>query len=177
MNPSYYKYCLVPQCKSTSIKTPNKLFIYVPNNKQMRKKWLKLARRDDAHSLSINSRMYFCEDHFDLPNDMENYMQYHVMGSVSQVRMKPGCIPKKFECQRDEKTQTSNAKNRTNISKKRKMIVPEECEKQLEESCSTEHLAEIVSGSSAWLSPRVGKRDILCLNFLMEVRLSYEDLS
>lgn len=30
---------------------------------------------------------------------MENYMQYHVMGSVSQVRMKPGCLPKKFECQ------------------------------------------------------------------------------
>ncbi|GBP23095.1 hypothetical protein EVAR_13115_1 [Eumeta japonica] len=24
-----------------------------------------------------------------LPNDMENYMEYHVMGSVSQVRMKP----------------------------------------------------------------------------------------
>ncbi|KAJ8985930.1 hypothetical protein NQ317_010687 [Molorchus minor] len=57
MNSSYYKYCLVPQCKSTTIKTPNKLFIYVPNNEQIRKKWLKLARRDDVHSLSTNLRM------------------------------------------------------------------------------------------------------------------------
>ncbi|KAJ8974139.1 hypothetical protein NQ317_007314, partial [Molorchus minor] len=58
-------YCIVPQCKSTTIKTPNKLFIYVPNNEQIRKKWLKLARRDDVHSLSTNSRMYFCADYFD----------------------------------------------------------------------------------------------------------------
>lgn len=39
---------------------------------------------------------------FQFPNDMDNYMEYHVMGSVShQVRMKPGCIPTKFECQPD----------------------------------------------------------------------------
>ncbi|KAJ8976334.1 hypothetical protein NQ317_017777 [Molorchus minor] len=66
MNSSYYKYCIVPQCKSTTRKTPNKLFIYVPNSEQIRKKWLKLARRDDVHSLSTNSRMYFCADHFDV---------------------------------------------------------------------------------------------------------------
>ncbi|KAJ8970458.1 hypothetical protein NQ317_019824 [Molorchus minor] len=65
MNSSYYKYCIVPQCKSTTIKTPNKLFIYVPNNEQIRKKWLKFARKDDVHSLSTNSRMYFGADHFD----------------------------------------------------------------------------------------------------------------
>ncbi|KAL3271347.1 hypothetical protein HHI36_021835 [Cryptolaemus montrouzieri] len=147
MNSNVYRWCAVPQCNNTSIKTPNMLFVNVSMKKKVRNMWLNLARRDPA-AISSNSVIYFCEDHFDLPNDMENYMQYHVMGSVSQVRMKPGCIPKKFECQRDEKTQTSNAKNRTNISKKRKMIVPEECEKQLEESCSTEHLAEIVSGSS-----------------------------
>ncbi|KAJ8984503.1 hypothetical protein NQ317_014593 [Molorchus minor] len=57
MNSSYYKYCIVPQCKSTTIKTPNKLFIYVSNNDQIRKKWLKLATRDDVHSLSTNSKM------------------------------------------------------------------------------------------------------------------------
>ncbi|KAJ8983883.1 hypothetical protein NQ317_000919 [Molorchus minor] len=57
MNYSYYKYCLVPQCKSTTIKNAKQIFIYVPNNEQIRKKWLKLARRDDVHSLSTNSRM------------------------------------------------------------------------------------------------------------------------
>ncbi|KAJ8974235.1 hypothetical protein NQ317_016731 [Molorchus minor] len=54
MNSSYYKYCLVPQCKSTTIKNAKQIFIYVPNNEQIRKEWLKLARRD---SLSTNSRM------------------------------------------------------------------------------------------------------------------------
>ncbi|GBP73874.1 hypothetical protein EVAR_82703_1 [Eumeta japonica] len=42
-----------------------------------------------------------------LPNDMENYIQYRVMGSVSQVRMKSGCIPTKFECQPDRRKRTA----------------------------------------------------------------------
>lgn len=66
MNPSYYKYCMVPQCGSTSIKTPNKLFIFVPSKQEVRKKWLTLARKNNAHCFSTNSRMYFCEDHFDV---------------------------------------------------------------------------------------------------------------
>ncbi|KAJ8971996.1 hypothetical protein NQ317_006424 [Molorchus minor] len=72
MNSSYYKYCIVRQCKST-IKTLNKFFIYVPNNEQIRKKWLKLARRDDVHSLSTNSRMYFCADYFDWTKAYSTY--------------------------------------------------------------------------------------------------------
>ncbi|KAL0878663.1 hypothetical protein ABMA27_003727 [Loxostege sticticalis] len=67
MNPSYYKYCIVPQCKSTSIKTPNKLFVFVPSKQEVRKKWLTLARLNDANCLSSISRIYFCEDHFDNP--------------------------------------------------------------------------------------------------------------
>ncbi|KAF5284787.1 hypothetical protein FQA39_LY04512 [Lamprigera yunnana] len=61
---------------------------------------------------------------------MENYMKYHLMGSMSQVCMKPVCIPTK---------------------KKRKMMALEECEKQLEESNRvTEHFdfEDIASGSS-----------------------------
>ncbi|KAF9419618.1 hypothetical protein HW555_003896, partial [Spodoptera exigua] len=134
MSPSYYKYCIVPECKNTTIKTPNKLFIYAPNDKNTRTKWLKLAKRHDVDKLSTKSRMYFCEDHFDLPNDMENYMEYHVMGSVSQVRMKPGCMPKKFTCQPDRKTLTSKTTERRYVAKKRRIMVFEECEKQFEES-------------------------------------------
>ncbi|GBP46174.1 hypothetical protein EVAR_24581_1 [Eumeta japonica] len=69
-----------------------------------------------------------------LPNDMENYMEYHVMGSVSQVRMKTGCMPTKFTCQPDRKTQTSNRTERPYVVKKRRMMILEECEKQFEES-------------------------------------------
>ncbi|KAL3275133.1 hypothetical protein HHI36_019903 [Cryptolaemus montrouzieri] len=60
---------------------------------------------------------------------MENYMEYHVMGSVSQVRMYA-----QFTCQPDKKTQTSNTTERTYIVKKRKMMLLQECEKQFEES-------------------------------------------
>ncbi|XP_060807453.1 uncharacterized protein LOC106143482 isoform X3 [Amyelois transitella] len=132
MNSKVYKWCAVPQCKNTSIKTPNKVFVHVPNKKIMRVKWLKLARRD-PNDVVTNSPLYFCEDHFDLPNDMENYMQYHVMGSVSQVRMISGCMPKKFICQSDRKTRTSETTERPYIAKKRKMMILEECERKLEE--------------------------------------------
>ncbi|KAF9417153.1 hypothetical protein HW555_005664, partial [Spodoptera exigua] len=69
-------YCIVPQCASTSIKTPNKLFIYVPNNPQMRKKWLTLAIGKTPILYQNQGCMYFCEDHFDLQNDMLNYTEY-----------------------------------------------------------------------------------------------------
>lgn len=65
MNSKFYKCCAVPQCDSTSIKSPNKLFIYVPHSPKIRKKWLQLARRD-PQLLSTTSRLYFCEDHFDV---------------------------------------------------------------------------------------------------------------
>ncbi|XP_048487352.1 uncharacterized protein LOC119692329 isoform X2 [Plutella xylostella] len=83
MNSKVYKWCAVPQCKNTSITTPNKVFVHVPYKKIIRHKWLKLARRN-PNDVKTNSPLYFCEDHFDLPNDMENFMEYHVMGSVSQ---------------------------------------------------------------------------------------------
>ncbi|XP_035447531.2 uncharacterized protein LOC118274205 [Spodoptera frugiperda] len=135
MNPSYYKNCVVPQCTSTSINTPNKLFIYVPNDVKIRRKWLTLARRDDAHSLSTKSRMYFCEDHFDLPNDMLNYTEYRVMGRVSQVRMKPGCTPSKFECQEDRRKRTCSSTERPYIVKKQRITTIAECLNELDKSC------------------------------------------
>lgn len=40
---------------------------------------------------------------FQLPNDMENYIRYHVLGFVGKVMLKPGCLPTKFQCQSDRK--------------------------------------------------------------------------
>ncbi|CAH2040861.1 unnamed protein product, partial [Iphiclides podalirius] len=71
--------------------------------------------------------MYFCEDHFDLPNDMENYMEYHVMGSVLKIRLKPGCIPSKFKCHAHINKRTYGGKIRPYSLKKRKMMPIEEC--------------------------------------------------
>ncbi|KAL4708935.1 hypothetical protein ACJJTC_014963 [Scirpophaga incertulas] len=90
---------------------------------------------------ATNSPLYFCEDRFDLPNDMENFMEYHVMGSVST----------KFTCQPGRKTQTSNTTERPYIAKKRRMMILEECEKRFEESTIVEEppsSKEIASCSS-----------------------------
>ncbi|KAL4709139.1 hypothetical protein ACJJTC_015788 [Scirpophaga incertulas] len=108
------------------------------------------ARRN-PNDVKTNSPLYFCEDHFGLPNDMENFMEYHVMGSVSQVRMKPGCMPTKFTCQSGRKTQTSNTTERPYITKKRRMMILEECENRFEESTIVEEPSsskEIASCSS-----------------------------
>ncbi|XP_061724443.1 uncharacterized protein LOC133530526 isoform X3 [Cydia pomonella] len=148
MNIKVYKYCAVPQCKNTSIKTPNKLFVHVPKNKTTRYKWLKLAKRDPTKTLPT-SNLYFCEDHFDMPNDMENYMEYHLMGSVSQIRMKPGCIPTRYQCQPD-RIRTSDAIERSYILKKLSKTIIKECEKFVEDkilAMKQVELGETSSGS------------------------------
>lgn len=65
MNDKVYKWCAVPLCIDTSKTTPEKLFVYVPNKKKVRDKWLHLARRDPT-KVATNSSIYFCEDHFDV---------------------------------------------------------------------------------------------------------------
>ncbi|GJQ72586.1 hypothetical protein Trydic_g1251 [Trypoxylus dichotomus] len=57
-----------------------------------------LATRDSGE-VGVNTVIYFCEDHFNLEEDMENYTRYKIMGSVKKVIMKPDCVPSKFECQ------------------------------------------------------------------------------
>lgn len=57
MNSKGYKWCVVPNCENNTKKTPEKLFINVPRNKIMRKKWFTLARRDPA-SYSLNSVIF-----------------------------------------------------------------------------------------------------------------------
>ncbi|CAF4947037.1 unnamed protein product [Pieris macdunnoughi] len=99
MNFKKYRWCAVPGCKNTCTKTPNKLFIKVPHvDLYMRRTWLKRAGKD-PNNLSDKTSVYFCEDHFDLENDMENYHRYKIMGSVKRIKMKSNCIPSKFDCQ------------------------------------------------------------------------------
>ncbi|XP_048000118.1 uncharacterized protein LOC125237175 isoform X1 [Leguminivora glycinivorella] len=133
MNAKVYKWCAVPQCTNSSLKTPDKVFVYVPNEKTMRFKWLTLARRDPK-AINVDSSIYFCEDHFDLPNDMDNYMEYHIMGSVAKIRMKPGCIPTRFDCQPDRRKRASaETIHRPYITKKQRQDIIQESIKDLEE--------------------------------------------
>ncbi|XP_050559536.1 uncharacterized protein LOC118278943 isoform X11 [Spodoptera frugiperda] len=152
MNTKSYRCCAVPMCTNTSIKTPDKLFVFMPYKKEIRDKWLKLARRDLTGILPT-TQLYFCEDHFDLPNVMENYMEYHIMGSVSQIRMKPGCLPTKFTCQTDRGKRTFDitTKRKFAFKKERKLLI-EECEKEINERKNVDlkhlELGEASCGSS-----------------------------
>ena len=57
-----YKYCFVPRCYNTTTSTPDKAFVHVARDHDVRKKWNFVARRKDE--LSVKSTMYCCEDHF-----------------------------------------------------------------------------------------------------------------
>ncbi|KAG8176970.1 hypothetical protein JTE90_029419 [Oedothorax gibbosus] len=94
-------------------------------------KWLQLARRDPG---SLKSTFKFCEDHFDLPNDMENYTQYVIMGSVAKVKLKDGCLPSKFACQVDRQKRSSDAiTDRTLLVKKQRILNSNECQHLIEQ--------------------------------------------
>lgn len=66
---STYYWCIVPCCTSSSIATPNKIFIHVPREPKMRKLWLQVSRRDPK-KVSKNTAIYCCEDHFDVSANM-----------------------------------------------------------------------------------------------------------
>lgn len=59
------KSCMVPQCSNTSTRNPEKHFVSVPLNKEVRKRWLKAARRS-VNDISPSSHIYCCEDHFNV---------------------------------------------------------------------------------------------------------------
>ncbi|KAL4718001.1 hypothetical protein ACJJTC_004012 [Scirpophaga incertulas] len=44
---------------------------------------------------------------------MLNYTEYHIMGKIAQVRMKPDCIPSKFGCQEDRRKRTCSSTERS----------------------------------------------------------------
>jgi len=66
-----YKWCFVPECTNTSIKTPGKIFLTVPRDIKRRKLWLRMARRDDVTN-PPTSCLFCCEDHFNVRIYMYN---------------------------------------------------------------------------------------------------------
>ncbi|KAL1448390.1 hypothetical protein WDU94_010905 [Cyamophila willieti] len=87
--------CYVPLCSNTSLNS-NKIFIHVPLNIKIRKQWFEIAKR--PFNVSDKCTMYACEDHFDIENDIENYMPVK-MGFHKKIILKPGVLPRYFNCQ------------------------------------------------------------------------------
>lgn len=61
---TYYKYCIVPNCTSTTITTPQKIFVTLPKDKKRRLKWQKAMKRHTF--LSENTVKFVCEDHYNV---------------------------------------------------------------------------------------------------------------
>ncbi|KAF2895971.1 hypothetical protein ILUMI_10202 [Ignelater luminosus] len=112
---AHSKYCAVPECTNTSLKTPNKIFISIPKDNKKRISWQRAMRR--AQFLSPKSHKYCCEDHFNLKEDVENYRYFTMMKDVP-VRLKPGVVPHIFDCQK-EGTTVRTAPSRAASLKKR----------------------------------------------------------
>ncbi|KAK4878062.1 hypothetical protein RN001_010568 [Aquatica leii] len=99
------KWCFVPGCTSTSVSTPDKKFVCVPDDYTRKMKWFTAARRDMPQS---KSKFYCCEDHFNFEKDAENYIRVKLMGGF--IRIKPDVVPHMFECQKGRKIPTSKRK-------------------------------------------------------------------
>ncbi|KAK3881935.1 hypothetical protein Pcinc_013659 [Petrolisthes cinctipes] len=105
------RWCFVPMCKSTDKSTPGKIFVSVPSSHKIRKDWWIAARREFPMA---KSHIYCCEDHFNLQEDMDNYMYYTMMGGP--IRLKSGVRPHKFDCQGKV---TPHNENREKLKRKR----------------------------------------------------------
>ncbi|KAF2888399.1 hypothetical protein ILUMI_17774 [Ignelater luminosus] len=83
-----YKWCVVPQCTNTSIKTPEKMFVSIPKNTEIRKKWLMFARRNPKDIAAISVSYILLRDItltillLQIEQDMANYRQYTMGFSV-----------------------------------------------------------------------------------------------
>jgi hypothetical protein len=96
---SYYKYCVVPLCTNTTTKTPTKIFIRMPKDANLRRKWSRAMKRDERRgkSFSTDTRHHVCEDHFNVScvtiilELISNFCRY--FHSVSQIQCSFHIIP------------------------------------------------------------------------------------
>ncbi|XP_066258136.1 uncharacterized protein [Euwallacea similis] len=127
------KWCFVPGCTNTSIKTPEKIFLTVPNNMQRKKKWFRAVKRELKH-VSIKTHFYCCEDHFKLEEDMENYLEYRL--SKIKIRMKPNVVPHIFLWQSTK----SSGPRQCSERRARKRVISE----LLQETARSSHVTKVV---------------------------------
>ncbi|KAL1509287.1 hypothetical protein ABEB36_004049 [Hypothenemus hampei] len=118
---TYYKYCLVSQCKSTTVQTPDKIFLRLPEDKNRRKKWLRACRRNEKEIAQNSKALHVCEDHFNLEEDMDNYIKFKLMGG--QKKMKPEVVPHIFNCQPDRKRTFTQAPRPLSEKRARRKII------------------------------------------------------
>ncbi|KAF2886101.1 hypothetical protein ILUMI_20073 [Ignelater luminosus] len=76
----------------TSIKTPEKMYVSIPKNTKIRKKWLMLARRNPK-DIAASTNAFISEEHFNIEQDMANYRQYTMAFSQTIIASILGRFP------------------------------------------------------------------------------------
>ncbi|XP_077257686.1 uncharacterized protein LOC143894887 [Temnothorax americanus] len=125
-----YKWCFVPKCTNTSIKTPNKIFLTMPRDIKHRKTWMKMARRDDVAD-PPTSCLFCCEDHFNLQEDIDNYCRFKIMGG--RIQLKKDTVPHIFDCQKDRQNTSDKADMRPGAAKRKRIQILQDMEKEVSE--------------------------------------------
>lgn len=90
------------------------MFFGVPSNLVTRKLWIQAAKIPSP--FRIKSKWYCCEEHFDVENDVENWMYFKTLGG--KINFKRGVVLHKFIENYLVKATTSL----TSSAKKRKLV-------------------------------------------------------
>lgn len=72
-----FKKCFIKKCKNNSNNRSKKIFIHVPNNLEVRKKWFTAVQKP----LTKTGNLYCCEDHFNV-GFVYNMNMYKILLSV-----------------------------------------------------------------------------------------------
>jgi len=90
MPPVKRKRCCVPYCKNVQ-EISKKQFFKIGANLQGRQDWPSSIGKLIA---AKSQMLYCCEDHFDLPNDAENYIRYKYVPGT-KLKLRPNVLPQK----------------------------------------------------------------------------------
>lgn len=67
----YIKKCFVDYCNNTSQIEPNKIFVSVPNEINLRKTWFEAVRKPVPPNISTKTSYFCCENHFDVSTEFK----------------------------------------------------------------------------------------------------------
>ncbi|KAK2578408.1 hypothetical protein KPH14_012740 [Odynerus spinipes] len=92
-----------------------------------------------------SSNYFCCENHFDLAEDMENYLYYKMMGGPAKV--KKTAVPHKFECQPDRKCRTTKIARIGSEKRQRRHLINEILEQEVHHS-SSENVLDVIQSTT-----------------------------
>ncbi|XP_022900416.1 uncharacterized protein [Onthophagus taurus] len=132
------KYCFVPNCYNSSTEFPQKIFITVPYDSNVRAKWY--AAVNSKQALNSSKHVFSCEDHFDLEKDAANWVYFKMMGS--KLILKKDVLPNKkiegkyFGSQLTDSAKKRKRENLEECSFRKRLFVSKDIDEPQPSTCS-----------------------------------------